>query len=306
MSENHIIAYVIPTKDRPDDLRVLLASILKQTVIPHQIIVVDGSAPDIKAVCDAFSALAITYVRCYPPSLAKQRNAGMAALRADVTIAGYLDDDLELDATATERMLAFWNESTPETGGAAMSIRNQPDIQSKALLRLFGMTGDIPGSMLQSGFPVPIPFVESTIQTDWLYGGATIWRRSVIEIYPFDQWYIGHGFMEDIDYSYRVSRDYKLYVVGDSRCMHYSRPLSDERQYEFARQQIYNRVYFVRKMKSFSRPRVCWALFGTFVINLLAFFRHRNRARFDRIRGNLAAFKLLLAGDTSPIAGFWK
>ena len=49
---HHNIAYVVPTKDRPEDLRVLFESLQLQTVLPNQIIIVDGSSPDIKYVCD--------------------------------------------------------------------------------------------------------------------------------------------------------------------------------------------------------------------------------------------------------------
>ena len=51
------IAYVVPTKDRPDDLRVLLESLRNQTSMPAQIIVVDGSEPTIKHVCDDFASI---------------------------------------------------------------------------------------------------------------------------------------------------------------------------------------------------------------------------------------------------------
>ena len=71
----HRLAYVVPTKDHPDDLRILFNSLEKQTVFPHQLIIVDGSQPDIKYVCDEYPDLPITYERCFPPSLAKQRNA---------------------------------------------------------------------------------------------------------------------------------------------------------------------------------------------------------------------------------------
>jgi GT2 family glycosyltransferase len=303
---DHRIAYVVPTKDRPDDLRVLLASLVRQTVNPRQVVIVDGSDPDVRHVCDAFPGLPITYVRCFPPSLAKQRNAGMAALAGDITVAGYLDDDLELDPDATERMLAFWQNASPETGGAALAIRNQPAIQNSFLLRFFGMIGPVPGRMLRSGFPVPIPYLTETTETDWLYGGATLWRRSVIEKHSYDEWFVGHGFLEDVDYSYRVRQVSRLFIVGDSRCMHYSRPLSDSRQFDFARQQIYNRIYFVRKMGGFSVPRVCWALFGVIFLNTLSLIKHCDRLRFDRLRGNFAGLRMFLTGKTDPIAGYWK
>jgi GT2 family glycosyltransferase len=306
LSEAHRIAYVVPTKDRPDDLRIMLASLVRQTVQPHQIVIVDGSDPVIDYLCAEFPSLKITYVRCFPPSLSKQRNAGMSALAPDITLAGYLDDDLELDDDATEKMLAFWQSAGPSVGGAALTIRNQSSPRNSIPLRFFGLTAAKPGRVLSSSFPVAIPFVTETIRTEWLYGGATIWRREIVNKVLYDEWYEGHGFLEDVDYSYRVSRSYELYVVGDSRCMHYSRPLSDSRQRAFGQQQIYNRVYFVRKMRSFSSPAVVWALLGTFIMNVGALVRHADQPRRDRVLGNLDAVRMLLRGRTDPVAAYWK
>src|SRR5690606_27698944 len=131
--------------------------------------------------------LPITYVREYPPSLARQRNAGMAALAADITVAGYLDDDLELEPDATERMTAFWENADGAIGGAAFTITNQP-------LRhgLFGKVADFflingldQGRVLKSGFATSITPQPDNIRTDWLYGGAALWRRSVIQAYQY-------------------------------------------------------------------------------------------------------------------------
>lgn len=102
------LAIVIPTKDRPDDLRKLLDSLRSQSRRPDQVIVVDGSNPDVSHVVAEFRELPLDYVRVYPPSLARQRNAGMARLAGDITLAGYLDDDIVLERDAVEAMMRFW------------------------------------------------------------------------------------------------------------------------------------------------------------------------------------------------------
>jgi glycosyltransferase involved in cell wall biosynthesis len=302
----HKLAYVVPTKDHPDDLRKMLASLAAQTRLPDQVIVVDGSDPDIKHVCDEFAALPLTYVRCFPPSLAKQRNAGMAAVAPGITVAGYLDDDLVLEPEATARMAAFWENAADDVGGASFSIINQPHVHKAALLKFFLNHGTPPGRVLPSGFPCFIPFVERTIETEWLYGGATMWRKEVIRDFDYDEWYIGHGFLEDLDYSYRVSRKWKLFVVADAQTWHFSTPLSPLRQYEFGRQQIFNRLYFVRKMGSFSTPAVSWALFGVVVMNCLAVLRRPNKPTLSRLKGNIVGLFAALFGRQESFAGFWK
>ena len=303
---HHNIAYVVPTKDRPEDLRVLFESLQLQTVLPNQIIIVDGSSPDIKYVCDEYPDLPITYDRCFPPSLAKQRNAGMARLHNNITIAGYLDDDIELDPDATEKMLAFWSDVPENTGGAAISIRDQHNQINSKLMSIFLMAGKTPGKMLSSAHAVHIPFIGRTFETQWLYGGATIWSREVINTFNYDEWFDGYGFLEDVDYSYRVSQKHRLYVVGDSRCLHHSAGLSDKKQYVFGKQQVFNRLYFARKMRTFSPLAVYWAIFGNILMNGAALIKNHDRSTLDRLFGNFVGLWAHLKGRKQSIGGFWK
>ncbi|MBF0309709.1 MAG: glycosyltransferase family 2 protein [Magnetococcales bacterium] len=303
---SHVLSYVVPTKDHPDDLLKMLSSLTNQTRLPDQVVVVDGSEPPVHWICEQFTELPLTYVREFPPSLARQRNAGMAAVRADATLAGYLDDDLVLEPEATEKLLAFFEAAPAEVGGAAMTIINQGQVGRAGLLRFFGMYGDPPGRVLPSGFPVWIPFTEVTLQTEWLYGGATIWRREVIREFSYDEWYIGYGFLEDLDYSYRVSRKYRLYVLGDSRTWHFSQLPHPSRQFALGRQQVVNRLYFVRKMGGFSRLAVAWALLGQMTMNLLAGLVNPKAKGYMRFLGNLAGLGAVAMGRKSSFGGHWK
>ena len=120
------IAFVVPTKDRPADLKKMLQSLAEQERKPDQIIIVDGSMPPIKNVLKEFEELSIDYVAVYPPSLAKQRNAGIAILKKDITLAGYLDDDVALEKDAIKNMLKFWDKADSNIGGTVFNITNTP------------------------------------------------------------------------------------------------------------------------------------------------------------------------------------
>ncbi len=302
------IAYVVPTKDRPVDLRKLLISLSKQTVAPSQIVIVDGSDQPVEQIVNEFAELPLTYVREYPPSLARQRNAGMAALQDEISVAGYLDDDLELAEDATERMSAFWNCAGKEVGGAAFTIVNQP-------LRhpLFGKLADVflmnsqhQGKVLNSGFATSITPQKQDMQTDWLYGGATLWRREVVERYQYDEWYIGHGYLEDLDFSYRVSRGHELWVVADARVWHWPGQILTRQNVKLGRQQVVNRIYFVRKSGDFRRLAVVWGLLGTCVRNGLESVSNRKRDGLLRLWGNILGFRDLLISGTRSVEGVWK
>ncbi len=300
------MAYVIPTKDRPNDMRNLLGSLKFQTLGVAQLIVVDGSDPPIHDVIEEFPELQITYVRVFPPSLAKQRNAGMAALNKEITMAGYLDDDLVLEPDATKYMIEFWQSAGETIGGAAFSILNQPIAAANCLARLFLLDDPRPGKMLISGFQAQIPPLYETTPTDWLYGGATIWRRSVIEAFHYDEWYIGHGYLEDVDYSYRVRQHYGLCVVGKAQVNHYSHSIRLESNYAIGKQQILNRLYFIRKFNNFSGLRTTQAFIGQMAFNLASSVRRRDSAGWRRFLGNVMGLVSALRASKEQVGGHYK
>lgn len=304
----HRIAYVVPTKDRAADLRKLLISLGKQTVAPAQIVIVDGSSDPVRFLCDDFPALPLTYVREFPPSLARQRNAGMAALHNDITVAGYLDDDLELEPDATERMVRFWENARPTIGGAAFAIVNQPLRSSRrgGLSDFFLLNSHRQGKLLKSGFATSIGVPEQHLQTEWLYGGATLWRREVIEQFQYDEWYIGHGFLEDVDFSYRVSRKFELWVVADARVWHWPHPVLTSKHVTLGIQQVVNRIYFTRKMGNFSSIALSWALFGQCILNISQSLWHREGSGLRRFWGNLKGLLVIAQGKLGPVDGIWK
>lgn len=302
------IAYVVPTKDRPDDLRKLLDSLQRQSVQADQIVIVDGSETPVEPLVAEYPDLPLTYVRVFPPSLARQRNAGMAALLPNITVAGYLDDDLELDPSATESMRAFWSTAGPDMGGAAFTIVNQPSRgRLGALLSdVFLLNGRAQGKVLASGFATSILPRDTTERTDWLYGGATLWSRRVIEEFSYDEWYIGHGYLEDLDYSHRVAQRYSLYVVAEARCWHWPKPVRIEQNYVLGRQQVVNRLYFRRKFPRISTTAFLWAMFGQSVRNLLEPLQTRDRAGWIRLQGNLRGYLDVIRHGVRQTGGIWK
>ena len=304
----HKIAFVVPTKDRPDDLRKLLFSIASQTRKPDQLIIVDGSSPDIRHVIEEFPDLEFDYVRVYPPSLSKQRNTGMQQLKPEITLAGYLDDDIVLEPSAIDAMLEFWSSAPADIGGAAFSITNALPAKYLHLKKLFLIDSPLPGKMLLSGFPSTIGFQRSNIESAWLYGGATVWRREIVEQFSYDEWFLGTGFMEDVDFSYAVRKSYRLIVVAGSRLAHYSYPVKLEREALLGKWQIVNRMYFVRKNqgRGLSLSAAWVASIGITFLNAgIGLLRMRKNYRL-RAKGNISGMFSELVGKRGPLGGHLK
>jgi glycosyltransferase involved in cell wall biosynthesis len=304
----HKLAVVVPTKDRPDDLRKLLLSIVSQSRRPDQLIIVDGSNPDIRHVIADFPGLDIEYVRVFPPSLSQQRNAGMQQLKPEITLAGYLDDDIVLEPSAIEVMLEFWSDAPADAGGAAFNITNASPANWIHLKKLFLIDSPQPGKILSSGFPSTIGFQLRDIETDWLYGGATVWRREIVDQFDYDEWFLGTGFMEDVDFSYSVRKSYHLMVVAGARLAHYSYPVKLERETLLGKWQIVNRMYVVRKHRSrgLSLAAAWVASIGiTFLNAAIALLRMRKNY-WLRARGNVSGMFAELMGKRSSLGGHLK
>lgn len=286
----------------------MLSSLLAQTRQPDQIIVVDGSNPDIRTVIDAFPDLNINYVRVYPPSLAKQRNAGMQQLQSDITLAGYLDDDIVLESDAIEKMLAYWDSAADDLGGTVFNITNTPPATWGRVKSLCGLDSPVPGRVLPSGSTSILGHQAADIETDWLCGGATIWKREVIDRYPYDEWFQGTGYLEDVDYSFNVRGQYRLALVANARLAHYSYPIRADRHVLLGRWQITNRLYLVRKYRSrgLSPARAWVASFALLGLHLGQALLRLDGLSLKRARGNLLGIADELLGRASSRGGFLK
>ncbi len=304
----HKVAFVVPTMDRPDDLRGMLSSLAAQTRPPDQIIIVDGSKTPVDYVLDEIEGLNIEYVRVFPPSLAAQRNAGIARIGKEITLAGYLDDDLVIEPDAMERMVAYWDSALADLGGAVFNITNTQAPRWMRVKALFGIDSVTPGRVLRSGCTSILGYQDGDIETDWLCGGATLWRREIVENYPYDEWFVGTGYLEDVEYSFRVGEHYQLALVANARLVHNSPPIRADKYFLLGKWQVINRMYFVNKYRKrgLSLIRAWWATFGMILINSMSALLKRDINSLNRARGNIAGAFMELTGRREQMGGFLK
>lgn len=279
----HKIAFIVPTRNRPGLLSVLLKSIQNQTVKPDQVIIVDGSDESIAPRIKELIPPGISYVRVFPPSLTKQRNAGIKALNKDITLVGYLDDDIVMEKDAVEAMLRFWENCPDDIGGTSFNITNNPvaDRFEKTIRKLFCIDDSKGGSVLRSGHNTLLSPVLKDTYSEWLCGGATVWRRQILENFEYDEWFAGWAFVEDVDFSFRVAQKYRLVNLFDAKVQHNPPPYNPKKRYSLGKMDVIYRYYFVNKHPYFSTPLFYLATVGLILIHAVGgALKHR----FDAIR----------------------
>ncbi|MDO8282178.1 MAG: glycosyltransferase [Thermodesulfovibrionia bacterium] len=257
------LCLIVPTKDRPFELERLFRSIQSQNILPAQIIIVDGGEPGIKWLADKYSDLKIDYLQVLPPGLTRQRNAGLKRVGDDIDLIAFLDDDIVLEPGCLENMLDFWTGANDDTGGAGFNIIDHPPTGKPRWLEfLFSLylKNKPAGALLKTGRNMPYCPASATTETQWLCGGATVWRKEIFSEFDYDEWFAGYGIVEDVDFSYRVSRKYKLFVAADSQVRHIE--TSKKNHYLQAYVVTMNHLYLSKKHAEFSYP-LCLAYFMT-------------------------------------------
>lgn len=296
MGKKSEIALVIATKDRPEDLKNLLKSLEKQTILPSETIVVDGSDKPVKNLIQEYSNLNIKYLRVLPPSATRQRNAGFKAVSKNISFIGFLDDDIVLKGDSVEEIMNFWNKAKKNIGGVSLNQVNHPalfasNMKKSVCSSRMNLYSSIRGKVMKSGFTTMIGTITKLIYTDWLPTTASVWRREVLEKYRFDEWFKGYSYLEDLDLSYRVRKEWKLVVVPDAKYNHYPAETGRGNGFVFGKREVINRIYFVKKHKELSIVNCITAIIIRIFISAVYMFKGRKPKYFiGRMLGNLAGF----------------
>jgi glycosyltransferase involved in cell wall biosynthesis len=232
------ISVVTPTLGRPGEVRELLAHLARQSVLPREVVLVDGAAGDDQRTREAVAELAPTLpYRCrylrHGGGTAVQRNAGIDVCEGDFV--AFVDDDVRLDEDFFERMLeVFADDAEGRVGGVTGYIANQhldpstsPRWRWYRRLRLFKTYE--PGRYdFSSGYPINRylqPPHEGLREIDFMGAGCAVWRREVFDSgLRFSPFFTGYGVLEDAHLALRAGQRWRLLENGRARCLHLRSP----------------------------------------------------------------------------------
>jgi glycosyltransferase involved in cell wall biosynthesis len=219
------------------------------------------------------------------PGLTIQKNKGVVASRTSILF--FFDDDVIIFNNFCEEIVSTFNKYTniniggiagmivnPSKRSSLQAINNPINKQffqfmKNVIYRIISTIFFLPiqkdGTFRASGHKTwpalnrssDIIFVES------LPGGITAYKKAIFEEYLFDEilsnngpyqdplYQGGYGPLEDVDFSYRVSRKYQNMLLKTAKCQHFSKVIIQKQQYYFNRTrfQTYFYLYFKNSPK---------------------------------------------------------
>lgn len=208
------VSAIICTMDRPKMVQRLVCALEEQTLLPDEVIVIDDSErADLKELLEGRDR--IFYVHGEEHSgLTAARNTGIHLASGDICV--FLDDDIVPEPDLLEHLVEAYRRD-PSIGGAG-GIPAEPEVPSRArfiFLRIF-QRGPFahPASFQQSGGSGEIRRVNR------LSGAIASYKKEVLEKFSFDENLVAYCLGEDMDHSWRVSREYPLVLVPEARALH--------------------------------------------------------------------------------------
>jgi GT2 family glycosyltransferase len=274
---------IIPTYNRADDLKCCLDSIIIQTKIPNEIIIIDDSDNEIVEQClNNYQKemhnqnILLKYIRNYKErSLTIARNIGIENSSGDIIL--FLDDDIILEENYLEELLKTY-QNFPEVMGIQGKITNfyRPGAITGLYNRLFllDQISKYNGSVMPSVFGIyPSLTEKNEVFCEWLSGCNQSYKKDVFKTFRFDENLRKYSYKEDMDFSYRILKEMpdSLLFTPYARCIHNVSPASRiPKEEKIFMEMVYSVYLFYKIIKQSRRNKILfiWSRIGYFMKNI--------------------------------------
>lgn len=304
---------IVPTYNRPIELRKLIESLLQQTVLPGELIIVDdGNLQETPLANECATAgIKTVYFKKDSPGLTASRNAGIGLATGEIVF--FFDDDVVLERDYIENILKVYDDDKTVGGASGRDMNLIPRKGIHQLRRLFNVlfliSGFEEGKVLPSGFCTEFgatgQMTTERKTVDFLPGCSLSFRKEVFRDFLFDtKWFLNYGMGEDKDFSHRVSKKYKLVYEPRARLRHFHSPQMRPDHYKTSRMFVlFAHTFFKRygRRDFAGRLLFCYALAGYTATMAAIFIFTWKKSVYDYTRGLLRAIYEILAGKTAAI-----
>lgn len=226
-----LISVVTPTFRRPEEVRSLLRSVSLQSVLPSELILVDGAdgeteTEELVAEVRNDYPFEINYIR-QNGGTAIQRNTGIDVAKGKFV--ALVDDDVRLEKDFLKNIIAVFDLDAENVVGGVVGYRTNRHfrLDRSARWRWYKRLGLLtvfePGRYdFKCGYPINNnlqPPFSDTRRVDFMTTACAVWRREVFDSgLRFDPFFRDYGVLEDAHFSLRAGRRWTLLQAGSAKC----------------------------------------------------------------------------------------
>lgn len=214
------VSVIIPTKNRPGDLARTIETLLQQTVLPQELIIVDQSPEP------TFTRpISIPLTCIHDPSLSGltvARNVAMDHAQGNLWL--FLDDDVLLEPQFIEEIIKAYNADVTGVSGIITNY-SIPPLKQRLWETVFqiGPFRDDRQGIYRDAWRL---CDSSPIRVRQLGGGLMSFRASAVRHYRFDTNLTGASPGEDIDFCAGLPKGNILLIAPKAKLIHNRTPES--------------------------------------------------------------------------------
>lgn len=247
------ISIIIPTKDRLNFIKNTLKNLDKNNFFFNEIIIVDSSLKKINRFNLNFLSHKIKRkikLIYSSPGTALQRNAGLKNINKKNEYVMFLDDDIICEKNAFFRIKFFLNLVPNYILGISLNnneylkINFLEKLKKSKIVNFFNLYSDRPGIVTKSGWQTKNTKVKFNVLVEWISTAAALYRIKKIRNLKFNEKLGTYSYLEDLDFSYKVSKIGKLMIF--SRSSYSTKNVILRNNFKFGIQELFNRYIFIR------------------------------------------------------------
>lgn len=268
---------VIPTYNRQEDLGKCLSSILVQSVLPTEVIVVDdGSLPAdfISDWREKFSQAGIDLVYYKKNHEIERRGSSESRNKALDFVSNEIffifDDDVVLETDFCFNILKIWQNNQDDNligvGGIIKNRRKKIKFE-KFFYTFFGVSSKYSWDVNRVGFQIWDEEVKEPSLGYYAHGGVCSYKLNKTKELRFSIFSGGRAALEDVDFCLRSKlRGYHFIIQPEAQLYHYPSFVSREGQCLIGQKESVNRKEIFKSL--YKKPSLllsawfCWANMG--------------------------------------------
>lgn len=276
------ISVVIPTYYRQFDLSELFDSILRQTINPFEVIVVDDHTPNdtIKIVCEEYKTkfekinIDIKYIRNPgEKGITTARNIGIENASGDLIL--FFDSDMILYPEFIEKIIEVFKDNSNALGVQGWMIENKKFAKIiyfyNFFAKIFYLSHSSRNSCKFNEYPV---LLTKIINCTWMSGGNMAFKRNVFSEFRFDENLTKYCYMEDKLFSHSIFKKYpnSLFITPYAKCIHKSSKSGRMPDKQLKENKLRSRKYVLTKLFDFKGLLIYyWQNIGLSIIRCMQY-----------------------------------
>lgn len=269
---------IIPTYNREKDLIECIQSIIEQTTLPKELIIIDdGSLPSdfVRKQKDRIQEkdIEFSYYKknkgIEREGLSESKNTGLNLAKGEIIF--FLDDDIVLQKDFLKKIIRIWEERKADkkligVGGWIENIRRQ-SIFEKFYNIIFGLSSRNPWDINEVGFQVWNSDLKDVIKCYYIHGGLASYRKELIKkMGGFKTFEGGRTALEDVEFCLRAKKEgYYFILTPFARAAHKQSLIARENEFLMGLKECKNRkiIFSLHCKKDFwHKIWFCWANIG--------------------------------------------